>query len=75
MPGTKEGSNRALETIYERHGANFFNRIGKQGGAVKNTRKGFGTRRDNAVTGGRKGGLERARRRRMEKAVTQMEVV
>ena len=37
MPGTRAGGLRAAATNYERHGSDFYKRIGKKGGESGNT--------------------------------------
>ena len=37
MPGTRAGGLRAAATNYERHGSDFYKRIGKKGGECGNT--------------------------------------
>ena len=63
MAGTKEGAAKAKKTIEERHGQDFFARIG--GGKVTGTKKGFAANPKRASEAGKKGG---ARSRRGVKA-------
>ena len=65
MAGTKEGAEKAKKTIEERHGQDFFARIGGAGGKVTGTKKGFAANPKRASEAGKKGG---ARSRRGVKA-------
>lgn len=65
MVGTKAGGTKARNTNYERHGEDFYARIGKKGGmkgktggffSVKVGKDGL-TGRERARVAGRKGGL------------------
>ena len=62
MPGNKIGGKRAAQTNKERHGEDFYQRIGKLSNASweKNGRKprGFAANRELARLAGRKGGLK-----------------
>ena len=65
MPGTKAGGKRAAQTNKERHGEDFYQRIGKLSNASweKNGRKprGFAANPELARAAGRKGGLKSRR--------------
>ena len=65
MPGTREGAKRAAQTNKERHGDDFYQRIGKLSNAAweKNGRKprGFAANPELARIAGRKGGLKSKR--------------
>lgn len=41
MAGTKAGGLKAVQTIKQKHGENFWKEIGAKGGAAKFPRKGF----------------------------------
>lgn len=56
MVGTKAGGIKAAKTNLEKHGADFFKRIGKKGGQNGHT-GGFAANRALASIAGRKGGL------------------
>lgn len=56
MPGTKEGGIKAAATNKNRHGGDFYSKIGREGGKMLNSRKGFGYNRQKASEAGRKGG-------------------
>jgi general stress protein YciG len=56
MPGTIEGGRRAAAKNKQRHGADFYARIGAMGGRKGHT-GGFAANRDLAREAGRKGGL------------------
>lgn len=62
MPGTKIGGKRAAQTNRERHGEDFYQRIGKLSNASweKNGRKprGFSANPELARIAGRRGGLK-----------------
>lgn len=60
MAGTKTGGQKASQTNKERHGADFYARIGAKGGA-KGTTGGFYANRKLAAEAGRKGGLKSKR--------------
>lgn len=55
MPGTKLGGKQAAKTNRQRHGADFYARIGKIGGQ-KGTTGGFAANRELARIAGAKGG-------------------
>ena len=55
MPGTKEGGVKAAKKNVERHGKNFYARIGAIGGK-KGTTGGFAANRELARIAGAKGG-------------------
>ncbi len=57
MAGTKSGGKKAAEVNKERHGSDFYRRIGALGGAAPNaTPKGFAANRELASVAGAKGG-------------------
>lgn len=56
MPGTIEGGKRAAAKNKQRHGADFYARIGAMGGRKGHT-GGFAANRELAREAGRKGGL------------------
>ena len=56
MAGTKEGALKAAATIKEKHGEDFFKKVGAIGGAAKSPNKGFGVDRERAKLAGIKGG-------------------
>ena len=56
MVGTKAGGIKAAKTNLERHGADFYKRIGRKGGQNGHT-GGFAANRALASSAGRKGGL------------------
>ena len=62
MPGTPQGGKRAAQTNKERHGEDFYQKIGKLSNASweKNGRKprGFAANPELARAAGRKGGLK-----------------
>lgn len=66
MPGTVAGGRKAAQTNKNRHGANFYARIGAKGGHNGHT-GGFAANRELAREAGRKGGLI-SRRRKTTKA-------
>lgn len=55
MSGTKVGGIKAAKTNLERHGADFYKRIGQKGGQNGHT-GGFAANRELARTAGAKGG-------------------
>ena len=55
MSGTKAGSVKAVQTIKENHGSDFFVKIGSLGGRVC-VPKGFAMSKERASAAGRKGG-------------------
>ena len=65
MPGTKIGGKKAAQTTKERHGEDFYQRIGKLANEAweKNGRKprGFAANRELARSAGRTGGLKSRR--------------
>lgn len=57
MPGTIAGGKKARETNYQRHGKDFYRRIGSLGGRVITDKpKGFAANIELAREAGRKGG-------------------
>ena len=56
MVQTKAGGIKAAKTNYERHGKDFYKRIGSKGGKVCGICKGFAISREYAAECGRKGG-------------------
>jgi uncharacterized protein len=62
MPGTKEGGLKAAKKNVERHGKDFYARIGAVGGKKGHT-GGFAANRELAREAGRKGGLISRRRK------------
>ncbi|PSO43440.1 hypothetical protein BRC19_00425 [Candidatus Saccharibacteria bacterium QS_5_54_17] len=55
MPGTHDGGKRAAQRNKERHGNDFYQRIGRSGGKIS-TGGGFAANRERAREAGRKGG-------------------
>lgn len=55
MAGTAEGAAKARDTNYEKHGKDFYRRIGQKGGK-KGTTGGFAANRELARIAGAKGG-------------------
>ncbi len=64
MAGTRKGAAKARKTNIERHGADFFAKIGSNGGKVKGVKKGFAANPERARAAGKVGG---ARSRRGKK--------
>lgn len=71
MSQTKAGSEKAVRTIYERHGKDFFKRAGEKGGSVFGVKKGFAatvvgkdglTGKERAAKVGRVGGTKSRRK-------------
>lgn len=56
MSGTIEGGKAAAKTNKQRHGEDFYARIGAKGGAVTGVEKGFRANRELARIAGAKGG-------------------
>ena len=56
MGGTKVGGIKAAQTNKERHGEDYFVKVGRLGGIKKGVRKGFATNPELAKIAGRKGG-------------------
>jgi len=56
MAGTKDGGVRAAATNKNRHGNDFYARIGAAGGAKKGVKKGFAANRELARAAGARGG-------------------
>lgn len=70
MPGTKAGGIKAAKTNRERHGEDFYKRIGAVGGSQPtSTPKGFAASRERASAAGRKGGKISRRGKTNAKAV------
>ncbi len=65
MPGTKAGGLKAAQKNLERHGKDFYARIGAVGGKKGHT-GGFAANRELAREAGRKGGLISRRRKSAE---------
>jgi uncharacterized protein len=65
MPGTKAGGLKAAQKNLERHGKDFYARIGAVGGKKGHT-GGFAANRELAREAGRKGGLISRRRKATE---------
>lgn len=63
MAGTTKGGRKACQTIYERHGKDFYKKIGAIGGK-KSTTGGFFANRALAREAGIKGGLISRRRKK-----------
>lgn len=63
MAGTKIGGLKTAKTNYERHGKDYYVRIGAMGGKASTT-GGFFANRELARTAGRKGGLISKRRKK-----------
>ena len=55
MAGTKAGATKARDTIYKKHGKDFYRHIGRKGGKKGHT-GGFFANRELARTAGQKGG-------------------
>jgi general stress protein YciG len=66
MAGTKEGALKAKQTNYEKHGADFYKRIGAIGGKNGHT-GGFAANHELAREAGRKGGKRSKRRPAIKK--------
>ncbi len=60
MAGTVEGGRKARKTNYERHGKDFYARIGAMGGKLGHT-GGFAANPELAKIAGRKGGKKSKR--------------
>lgn len=56
MSGTKEGAEKAKQTILDKYGPDFYKNSGKIGGMVRSPKKGFGGNRELARIAGMKGG-------------------
>lgn len=76
MSGTKAGALKARNTNYERHGEDFYRKIGRKGGTVSTPTAGFAstkkdqngmTGRDRAAFYGALGGLRSRRRGKAER--------
>lgn len=67
MPGTKAGAAKAKKTNLERHGKDFFAKIGSEGGK-KGTTGGFYANRELAKIAGAKGGRKSRRGKAKAKA-------
>lgn len=64
MAGTKAGGQKAAKTTIERHGLDFYKRIGSMGGKNGHT-GGFAANRELARTAGAKGGRISRRRKKV----------
>ena len=60
MSGTKKGGQKARETIYQKHGKDFFKMIGRKGGKATGM-KGFALNPAKAGIAGAKGGRKSKR--------------
>jgi uncharacterized protein len=67
MPGTVNGGRKAAKTNKNRHGKDFYARIGKIGGEKGHT-GGFAANRELARAAGRKGGLISRRSKAVKKS-------
>lgn len=56
MAGTKAGGFKAAETNKERHGKDFYKKIGGKGGKATGVKKGFAANPELARKAGQKGG-------------------
>ena len=56
MSGTKAGGLKARKTNYEKHGKDFYKKIGQKGGKKSGILKGFALNRELASKAGKKGG-------------------
>lgn len=61
MSGTIQGGIKARDTNIERHGPDFYKKIGTKGGSVSTPTGGFAADRKRASEAGRKGGLKSRR--------------
>lgn len=61
MAGTKAGGQKARETNYQRHGKDFYVEMGRKGGSVCGTLKGFAADLERAKRAGQKGGKKSKR--------------
>lgn len=61
MAGTKAGAKKAKKTNIERHGVDFFAKIGQSGGKVKGVKKGFAANPERARAAGQVGGAKSRR--------------
>lgn len=57
MSGTKKGGLKAKATNIARYGKNYYSEMGRKGGQVCGTKKGFAANPKLAKEAGRKGGL------------------
>lgn len=57
MPGTKAGGLKARETNKARYGQDYYKEMGRKGGSVCGTKKGFAANIQLAKEAGRKGGF------------------
>jgi uncharacterized protein len=67
MPGTVAGGRKAAQTNKQRHGKDFYARIGSEGGKKGHT-GGFAANRELARIAGRKGGLISRRTKAVKKS-------
>lgn len=56
MSGTKEGGRKCRNTNLARYGADYYKEMGRKGGLVCGTKKGFAANPELARIAGRKGG-------------------
>ena len=56
MPGTQDGAYKSRDTIISRFGSDYYRKMGRKGGSVCGTKKGFAANRKLAQMAGRKGG-------------------
>lgn len=56
MAGTKDGGAKCYNTIITRYGDNYYKAMGRKGGLVCGTKKGFAANIELARQAGRKGG-------------------
>ncbi len=73
MPGTIDGGRKAAQKNKQRHGADFYARIGALGGSKGRT-GGFAANRELAREAGRKGGLISRRRKATQAQATDVTV-
>lgn len=66
MAGNKEGGLKAAETNRQKHGEDFYSKLGRLGGKVTGTKKGFAANPALAKVAGRKGGRTSRRKAKNE---------
>ena len=66
MAGSKSGGKLAAKRMKELYGEQYYANIGRIGGQVKNSKKGFGTNRELARIAGEKGGTVSRRHKQMD---------